>query len=242
MPLEQRPEMPRDDRQLDHFRERKFGQRRNNLWHQAVFRRRLDHQSQLRRGLGEGHGRFRRGILRAIDDVAPMNQLGERLHVKTKFRAGHVRQELGAGLVIRIVEFVAAAILAEILRVGGSQERALVMVKPPGHARRTRIFEIDDGIFIAVKQAVLERLPRLVSHPREMKLRVGLDALAKKTIEDRRRRRAIEASVVKAQPNFDRVCHCPPTPSHCKTTRNAEWKALKDGWERRECQDEKGAR
>ena len=25
MPLEQRPEMPRDDRQLDHFRERKLG-------------------------------------------------------------------------------------------------------------------------------------------------------------------------------------------------------------------------
>ena len=86
---------------------------------------------------------------------APVNELRERLHVESEFGAGYVGQQLGAGLIVSIVKLVAAAVLAEILGVGGSKERALVMVKPPGHARRAGIFEIDDGIFIAIK----ERLP-----------------------------------------------------------------------------------
>jgi hypothetical protein len=120
-------------------------------------------------------------------------------------RVGHIRYKFCAGFVFRIVELLAAAIPAKVFRIGGRQERALVMVKPPGHARRTRIFEIDNGVFIAVKQPFLEELPRPVGHPREVKFRTGLDALSKKTIEDRRRCRAIEASVVKAQTNIDRV-------------------------------------
>ena len=153
----------------------------------------------MRCGFGKGHGRFRRGILSAINNIAPINQFRERLRVEPKLRAGHIRQKLGAGFVIRIVELVAAMVLAEVLRIGGSQERALVMIKPPGHERRTRIFKIDDGILIAVKQAVLERLARAVCHAREMELRMGLDALSKKAIENRRRCSAIETSVVKAQ-------------------------------------------
>ena len=47
-----------------------------------------------------------------------------------------------------------------------------------------------------------------MSHPREMKLRKGLDAFAKKTVENRRRCRAIEAPVVKAKTNFDWLGHC----------------------------------
>jgi hypothetical protein len=46
---------------------------------------------------------------------------------------------------------VAAAILAEVFRIGGRQEGALVMVKPPSDARRAGILEIDNGIFIAVE-------------------------------------------------------------------------------------------
>jgi hypothetical protein len=75
-------------------------------------------------------------------------------------------------------------------------------------------------------------------HAREMKIRAGLNSLTKKAVEDRRRRRSVEASVMKAQSNFDRVRHfssSPPPNAKLKT----RWKALKDGRDRQECQDEK---
>jgi hypothetical protein len=40
-----------------------------------------------------------------------------------------------------------------------------------------------------------------------MKLRASLDTLSKKAVENRRRSRTVEASVVKAQSNFDRIRH-----------------------------------
>jgi hypothetical protein len=70
-----------------------------------------------------------------------------------------------------------------------------------------------------------------------MELRKGLDALAKKTVKDRRRRRAIEAAVMKAKTNFDWLGHCARTLPF-NLDRDTNWKALKDGWGRRECQDE----
>jgi hypothetical protein len=71
-----------------------------------------------------------------------------------------------------------------------------------------------------------------------MKLRARPDALSKKAVEDRRRRRAVEASVVKAQSNFDWIRHFPPS-LHPNAKRKSRWKALKDGRDRQECQDEK---
>jgi hypothetical protein len=81
-------------------------------------------------------------------------------------------------------------------------------------------------------------MPRLMRHPREMKLRSRLHALSKKAVEDRCRGRAVEASVVKTQSNFDRVRHSPPS-LHPIAERKSRWKALKDGRDRQECQDEK---
>src|SRR4029077_7705402 len=101
-------------------------------------------------------------------------------------------------------------------------------VKLPGRGRRDRGFKIDDGFFVAVKHGFREGMPRLVRHPREMKLRPRLDALSKKAIENRRRRRAVEASVVKTQSNFARIRHSPPSP-HPIAKRKSRWKALKDG-------------
>ena len=50
-------------------------------------------------------------------------------------------------------------------RVGGREERALVMVEPPGQLRRVGIFEIDDGVLVAVEDTVFERLRSFVRHP-----------------------------------------------------------------------------
>src|SRR5258708_16940498 len=99
--------------------------------------------------------------------------------------------------------------------VGGCKKRALVMVKPPGHAGRTRILKSDDGVLVAIKPSWLERLPSAVRHPRKMEFRARVDALAEETIEHGRRRRPIEASIVIAQTNLDWICHRPhPPPFH----------------------------
>jgi hypothetical protein len=97
---------------------------------------------------------------------------------------------------------MAAAVLAKMLGIGWSEKCALMMVKPPGDARRARIFEIDNDVLIAVKQGFRKRVACLVSHSREVKFRARLEALSEKSIEDRRRRSAVEASVMKAQSNF----------------------------------------
>src|SRR5260370_34227549 len=94
-----------------------------------------------------------------------------------------------------------------MLGIGWSKKRALVMVKPPGDARRAGILEIDDDIFIAVEHPLFKRLPRAVGHPREMEFRARRDALAEEAAKHRRRRRPIEAPVVKAQTNLDWTGH-----------------------------------
>jgi hypothetical protein len=81
-------------------------------------------------------------------------------------------------------------------------------------------------------------MPRLVRHTGEMEFRARLEALPKKAIKNRRRRRAVEASVMKAQSNFCRFRHSPPSPL-LPAERKSRWKALKDGRDRQECQVEK---
>jgi hypothetical protein len=78
---------------------------------------------------------------------------------------------------------VATAILAEMLGVGRSKKGALVMVKPPCHARRAGIFEIDDGIFVAVEQLFGKGMPRLVRHTRKVEFHPGIDAFPEKPVK-----------------------------------------------------------
>src|SRR5439155_1636363 len=80
-----------------------------------------------------------------------MNQFCERSCVESKLFFRHRGYQLGARLVIRLVEHVLPRLPAELLSVGGRQERALMMIEPPCHLRRTGILEIDDDILIAVE-------------------------------------------------------------------------------------------
>ncbi len=135
VPLEKRSKMLGHQRQLHHFAERPVSEFGNDSRRQAIFRRCFNHQRQLRRRLGKLDRRLRRRILRPVDDVAPMNQVCERLGIEAEFFPGDGRDELGAGLVIRLVKHVRAGLLAELFGVGGREKRALVMVEPPGHFR-----------------------------------------------------------------------------------------------------------
>ena len=72
-----------------------------SLRHQVRFGRGFDHQRQFRGGFGEADGSFRRGELRAVNNVAPVNQLGERLGVKSEFLRRDGGEKFGAGFVGR---------------------------------------------------------------------------------------------------------------------------------------------
>src|SRR5690349_3260628 len=85
-----------------------------------------------------------------------------------------------------------------MLGVLGFEERTLMMVEPPGEPKGIRILEIHDGIFVAVEDAVFERLRGLVRHAGETKVRVRMDALAVETRKDGCGRRAVETFVVEA--------------------------------------------
>jgi hypothetical protein len=74
----------------------------------------------------------------------------------------------------------------KVLGVLRSQERALMVVKPPGYVRIAGVFEIDNCVFIAVEKAVVEELRRPVSEARKNKLGVGMKGPLDEATEIRR--------------------------------------------------------
>jgi hypothetical protein len=91
---------------------------------------------------------------------------------------------------------VAAAILVKVLGVLGTQERALMMIEPPGEPRVGRILEIHDGIYIAVKETVPEQLGGPVRKPREFERCLGRELGFVKPAEERGGSGAVETMVV----------------------------------------------
>jgi hypothetical protein len=94
-----------------------------------------------------------------------------------------------------------------MLRVGGRQKRALMMIEPPGHPRRAGIFEIHDRVFIAIKKTFGERLRGAMSHACVMEFGLRGDAFAEKAGKNGRRSGAVEAPVMETETHRHRVSH-----------------------------------
>jgi hypothetical protein len=62
-----------------------------------------------------------------------------------------------------------------MLLVLGVQKGALVVIEPPRKPRVARVFEIHDGIFIAVEESRVKELGGLVSHARILKLSIRVN-------------------------------------------------------------------
>src|SRR5229473_5186525 len=200
--LEERAKMLGHQRELHHFTQRAVGQLRNDARRQAVFRRGFNHQGELRGRLGKLDGRLRRRILRSVNDVAPVDQVRERLGIEAELFAGNGRDELGAGLVLRLVKHVRTRVRAELLGVGRGKKGALVMVEPPGHFRGVGKFEIHDDVLVAIEEAGFPGLRGPVGHAREAELRVLVEAFAIKTVKESGGSSAIKAAIVKAEPDL----------------------------------------
>src|SRR5207245_2324659 len=157
---------------------------------------------ELRRGLRKFNGRLRRRILRAVNDVAPMNQVRERLGIEAELFLGDRRNQLGARFVVRLIKHARAGPFAELFRVGGRQKRALVMVEPPRQFRRIGKFEIYNYIFVAVEQPRFPGLRCAVRHSREAEFCVLVKTFAVKPVKESGGSSAIKAAIVKAEPDL----------------------------------------
>src|SRR5207249_4106514 len=136
---------------------------------------------------GELHGRvahldrgFGVGKLSAIHDIGPLDEFLHRVRIEAEALLGDGRQELGAGLEVRIVELAAAGVLLEVGGIFGSEKGALMMIEPPSDLRGSGVFEINDGIFVAIELSLIEKRAGAVHQAAKAKLDVFADALAVK--------------------------------------------------------------
>src|SRR5579875_1086945 len=83
-----------------------------------------------------------------------------------------------------------------MLGIGRVQKGALVMIEPPGEARVAGVFEIDDGVFVAIEKGGIEALGCLVNHTGIKEFGVRVDRARDKAAEEGSRGRAIETVVV----------------------------------------------
>ena len=95
-----------------------------------------------------------------------MYQFRQRRRIKPKALFGNSRNEAGAGFEVWVIKLAIARVLLEVRGIRRRQKSALMVVKPPCDLRRTGIFEIYDGIFIASKIGFVEQRARPVKQAR----------------------------------------------------------------------------
>src|SRR5258708_2421065 len=71
-----------------------------------------------------------------------------------------------------------------------------MMIEPPRQPRIGGVFEIDDGVHVAVEHSRLEEMRRFVRQAGKSEFRAGMEFGLHKTTEIRRRGRAVEAVIV----------------------------------------------
>ncbi len=125
-----------------------------------------------------------------------MYEIGHGSGIEAKALLRDHGNKTGAGLEIRIVELAIALVVLEVRGVGGREKRAFMMVEPPRNLRRTGVFEVDDGVLVAVEVGLIKERPRAMQQAGEDKLSVFADALAIKAGEQRGGGSSVETLVV----------------------------------------------
>src|SRR5262245_1876957 len=112
-----------------------------------------------------------------------------------------MRNQLGAGAKLRVIEFPTARVALEMLGIRLREEGALVVVKPPCQAFRAGILEVDDRILVAVKHSFVKELPGVMNQPEVVHLRLGIHPGLIQASEEGGRTSPVETMVVKANAN-----------------------------------------
>src|ERR1700675_66601 len=74
-----------------------------------------------------------------------------------------------------------------------------MMVKPPGHSRRIRIFEVHNHVFVTVEKTVRPGLRRAVGHPGQFELRLQIETFTVKTVKKCGGGGAIKTTIMETQ-------------------------------------------
>src|SRR5580658_561279 len=99
---------------------------------------------------------------------------------------------------------------AKMLGIGWREKRALMVVEPPSYFGGVRVLEINDGVFVAIKEAGSPRLRCAMSHAGETELGGRIELFSVKAVEESGGGGPIEATVVKAQPYAGHVVETGP--------------------------------
>ena len=131
--------------------ERTLGQHPDDLLDESRVFFALDHLHQLECRRPQFDTLCRRFVQRAVDDVCPVDEFGERLVLEAELLLSDTSDKFGAGLTGRIEKLSARCVGPKMLLVRLGQKCRLMMIEPPCEAFVGTVFEIDDGVFVAVK-------------------------------------------------------------------------------------------
>ena len=159
--LEKRRQELGDERLGEDLGQRHLGEQGNQARDESRVLGGLDHQGELHGGRGHFHGGLGALVERAVDDVGPVDQLGDGPGVEAEAGGGDIGQEAGTGDVGGVEEFARGACgvlpaALEVLLVLRRKEGGEVVIEPPGNARRSGVFEVDDGVLVAGKVGLIE--------------------------------------------------------------------------------------
>src|SRR5271163_3245627 len=93
-----------------------------------------------------------------------------------------------------------------------------MMIEPPRNLGRTGVFEIDDGILVAVEMGFVKQRSGAMHETGEDELGVSANALAIKTGEQRRGASSVETFVVVKDSDFQCTPQATRIPAAAKTT------------------------
>src|SRR5579859_5307725 len=190
------------------FRERLGDEQRDQPRHELRVLRGLDDHGELHRGLAHLDRHARVGELRAVNDVGPVDDVGQRLGIEAELLLRDGRDELGARLEIGIVELLLALVGTELRGILWREERTQVVVEPPGDLVRAGVLEVDDGVLVAVELALVKQRTGAMDEAAELEGDVFADAVAIEAREDGGRARAVETLIVEEDPDLQ----CAPFP------------------------------
>src|SRR4051812_22191503 len=144
----------------------------------------------------------------AVNNIGPADQFFHWTWIKAEFLLRHMRQKLGAGLVLRIEKLLALVAQAIVLRIFRREKSALMMVKPPGDLGRSGILEVDDGVLVAIEIRFIEERACAMHQPCELEFNIRPDAFAIEAGKQRRRGCSVKAFAVKKDPDFQKTFLC----------------------------------
>src|SRR5271157_2977822 len=160
----------------------------------------FDHHGQFHRRRFHLDRRLRVVVKRAVNDLGPLDQFRDRRRVEAEPLFRNRGDEFCAGAIVGIIKFRVAQLLLEMRGVVRRKERALMMVEPPGYARRRLVFEIDDGVLVAGEVLFVEERSGAMHQAHVFELGMLADALAVKAREQRGRAGPVETLVVIEDP------------------------------------------